>query len=151
MSKYEDAIKIMNERFNKDSPISIATTDGNRPSVRTVDGYYEEGAFYVVTYTLSNKMKQIEKNPNVAVCSIDWFNANGVGENLGWVKDEKNSSMMAKLHEAFASWYGNGHVNEDDKNTCLLRIRLTKGVVIDNEKKYGEWLYAVDFEKKTVD
>jgi len=50
MSKYEDAIKIMNERFNKDSPISIATTDGNRPSVRTVDGYYEEGRLILCSY-----------------------------------------------------------------------------------------------------
>ena len=52
MEKFDIAIKIMNERFGKDSPISIATMDGSRLSVRTVDGYYEDGAFYVVTYTL---------------------------------------------------------------------------------------------------
>jgi general stress protein 26 len=151
MSKYENAIKLMNERFGKDNPISIATMDGKRPAVRTVDGYYEEGAFYVVTYTLSSKMKQIEANPNVAVCSIEWFNGDGIGENLGWVKEEKNAVMMAKLRNVFASWYSNGHVNEDDKNTCLLRIRLGKGVITDHDKKYGDWLYVVDFENKTVE
>jgi len=59
MSKYENAVKLMIERFSKDNPIAIATMDGKRPAVRTVDGYYEDGAFYAVTYTLSDKMKQI--------------------------------------------------------------------------------------------
>jgi uncharacterized pyridoxamine 5'-phosphate oxidase family protein len=36
--------------------------------VRTVNSYYEDGAFYVVTYALSGKIKQIQKNANVAVC-----------------------------------------------------------------------------------
>jgi hypothetical protein len=115
-----------------------------------VDAYYEDGAFYVVTYALSNKMKQIDANPEVGVCAIDWFSGHGTGENLGWVRDEKNASMMTKLREAFAGWYSNGHVNEEDKNTSLLRIRLTDGIVIDNEKKYGEWQYVVDFAKKTA-
>ena len=150
MSKYDDAIKLMNERFGKDSLISIATKDGNRVSVRMVDGYYEDGAFYVVTYTLSGKMKQIEANPDVAVCGIEWFTGHGTGENLGWVRDESNTVIMAKLREAFASWYSGGHVNEDDKNTCLLRVRLTDGVITDHEKKYGEWQYQVDFVNRTA-
>ena len=150
MSKYDDAIKLMTERFGKDSLISIATKDGSRVSVRMVDAYYEDGIFYSVTYTLSNKMKQIEANPEVAVCGIEWFTGHGIGENLGWVRDEKNTAMMTKLREAFSAWYSNGHVNEEDKNTCLLRIHLTDGIVIDNEKKYGEWRYEVDFINKVV-
>ena len=149
MSKYDDAIKLMNERFGKDSLISIATVDGGRPYVRTVDGYYEDGAFYAVTYALSKKMKQIEAEPEVAVCG-EWFTGHGTGENLGWVRDEGNAAIMAKLREAFAAWYGNGHVDEDDKNTCLLRISLTDGVVIDNEKKYSEWQYTVDYVNKSA-
>jgi len=149
MSKYDDANKIMIERFGHDCLISIATVDGARPYVRTVDGFYEDGAFYVVTYTLSSKMKQIEANPDVAVCG-DWFTAHGIGENLGWVRAESNAAIMAKLREAFAAWYTGGHVNEDDPNTCVLRVRLTEGVVIDNDKKYGEWQYKVDFVNRTA-
>jgi len=151
MEKFDTAIKIMNERFGKDTPIAIATLDGSRPSVRTVSGYYEDGAFYVVTHMFSSKMKQIKANPEIAVCSIEYFSGHGIGENLGWVRDEGNAAMMAKLRKAFASWYTGGHVNEEDKNTCLLRIRLTDGVIIDDEKKYGdEWQYKVDFVKKTA-
>ena len=149
MSKYDDAIKIMIERFARDCLISVATVDGACPYVRTVDGYYEDGAFYIVTYALSRKMKQIEANPEVAICG-EWFTAHGIGENLGYVRDESNAAIMAKLREAFAAWYGNGHVNEDDPNTCVLRIRLTNGIIIDQEKKYGEWQYKVDFVKRTA-
>lgn len=77
-----EAQKIMNERFCKDSLIALATMDGTTPWVRTVNSFYEDGAFYVVTYGLSNKMKQIEKNPTVAICG-DWFTGHGIGENLG--------------------------------------------------------------------
>ena len=124
----QQAQKIMNERFHKDSLIALATTENGVPWVRTVDGFYEEGAFYVITYSLSNKMRQIQKNPNVAI-SGDWFTAQGVGDNLGHILDENNREMADKLRTAFAEWYQNGHINEADPNTCILRIRLTKGVL----------------------
>jgi len=149
MGKYDDAVKIMTERFSHDCLISVATVDGGKPYVRTVDGFYENGAFYTVTYALSKKIKQIQANPEVAVCG-DWFTAHGIGENLGWVRDERNAEMMKKLREVFSSWYKNGHVNESDQNTCLLRIKLSNGDLIDNDKKYGEWLFKVDFINKTV-
>ena len=69
--------EIMKERFGKDQIIAIATVQDGKPYVRNVDGYYEDGAFYVITYALSNKMKQIEENPHVAI-SGDWFTAHGI-------------------------------------------------------------------------
>lgn len=78
------ALEVLNERFGHDTLISLATLDGTMPSVRIVDGYYENDSFYTVTYALSNKMKQIETNSKVAICG-EWFTAHGVGENLGYV------------------------------------------------------------------
>ncbi len=135
MDKYNDAIRILNERFGSDTHLSLATLDGNSPSVRIVNAYYEEGAFYAVTYALSNKMRQIDTNPKVAICG-EWFTAHGIGENLGWVCGEKNTEMMAKLRVVFAEWYDNGHTNEEDPNTCLLRIRLTDGVLRNHGTKF---------------
>lgn len=66
----EEARKIMNGRFHKDALIALATVDGNIPCVRTVNSFYEDGAFYVITYAVSGKMKQIQKNPTVAICSV---------------------------------------------------------------------------------
>lgn len=126
---------IMEERFRCDSQIALATLDGGMPSVRTVNAYYEDGAFYVVTYAHSNKMRQIEKNPAVAVCG-DWFTGHGIGENLGHILDKKNEALARRLRAAFASWYGNGHTNEADPNTCILCIRLTDGVLFSHGVRY---------------
>jgi len=131
----KEALLRMNERFGHDTLISLATIDGSRPAVRTVNSYYEDGAFYTVTYALSNKMKQIKICPEVAICG-EWFTAHGIGENLGWVRDEKNAEIMSKLRTAFAEWYDNGHTNESDPNTCLLRIRLTDGILFHQGTKY---------------
>ena len=51
---------MMDERFGQDSIIAVATVKDGEPYVRNVNGYYENGAFYVITYALSEKMKQSE-------------------------------------------------------------------------------------------
>jgi len=149
MNIYENADKIMCERFAQDRLISVATVENGRPFVRTVDGFYEDGAFYVVTYTLSRKMKQIAANSEVAVCG-EWFTGHGIGENLGHVLTKDNEAMMEKLRKVFAAWYTGGHVDESDENTCLLCIRLTKGIITDHDMKYGERYYDVDFANKSA-
>jgi general stress protein 26 len=135
MTHNEKALSLMTERFGQDTLLSVATTDGNRPSVRIVDAYYEDGAFYIVTYALSGKMKQIKINPTVGVCG-EWFTAHGFGENLGHVLLPQNAVMMAKLRAVFAEWYDNGHTNESDPNTVLLRIRLTDGILFHHGEKF---------------
>ena len=142
MTKYEEALKAMDERFGHDALISVATLDGDRPAVRTVDGYYEDGAFYTVTHALSGKMRQIRANPKVAVCG-EWFTAHGIGENMGYIRAGQNTDIAARLRKAFAAWYDNGHTDESDPNTVILRIRLTDGVLFSHGTRYD-----VDFEKQ---
>jgi len=143
MDKYNAAIEIMVERFSKDSLIAIATTDGERLHNRMVDAYFYNGAFYVSTNTLSNKMKQIEANPEVAVCAVDWFSGHGIAKNLGWVLEPQNAEIRSKLREAF-SWYDHAN-NEQDKNCCFLEIRLTDGMLI---KDHHAVRYQIDFVNK---
>lgn len=126
---------ILTERFGKDSLIALATVSEGIPHVRTVDGVYMDGAFYVVTHALSGKMQQIGQNPVVAI-SGEWFTAHGVGENLGHVLLPENKAIMEILRAAFAAWYDNGHTNEADPNTCLLKLRLTDGVLFSNGTRY---------------
>ena len=52
----KEAQEIMNERFGKDSLIALATAVDGMPYVRTVNAYYENGAFYVITYAQSTKI-----------------------------------------------------------------------------------------------
>lgn len=115
--------------------IALATTADDLPYVRYVNAYYQDGAFYVITYALSGKMKQMAKNPAVAIAG-DWFTARGVGENLGYIRRPENAALEKKLREAFAEWIDNGHNNFDDVNTCILCIRLTEGVLFSHGTRY---------------
>ena len=92
----QEAKKIMDERFGHDTLLSLATTDQNIPYVRTVNAYYENGCFYIITYAASNKMKQIDHNPIVAVAG-EWFTAHGKGINLGWFCKKENHEIAQKL------------------------------------------------------
>lgn len=156
MTMYEEGIKLVEETFGngKDNIISLGTiarensSDGKpRPVVRSVDAYYEEGVFYVVTHGQSNKMLQISENPEVSVSGcMEMFTANGIGENLGWVLNSQNSEIRNKLRKAFAEWYDMAN-NEKDKNCCILAIHLTKGSLNVN---HWEKLYHLDFINKTI-
>ena len=131
----KEAQKIMEERFGKDNVISLATAEDNVPYVRSVNAYYEDKAFYVVTYGLSNKMKHIETNPMVAIAG-DWFTAHGKGVNLGTFGKPENAVLAAKLKLVFAEWIDNGHTDLNDENTCLLCIKLTEGVLFSHGTRY---------------
>lgn len=135
MKHNDETNAILTERFCKDSLIALATVEDGIPHVRTVNTVYIDGVFYVVTYSLSSKMQQIIKNPTVAV-SGEWFTAHGIGENLGHVLLSGNKAVMEILRDAFAAWYNNGHTNEADPNTCLLKITLTDGVLFSNGERY---------------
>ena len=155
MSMYEEGLQLIEEKFGngKDNVISLATIalepnpQGKpRPVVRSVDAYYEEGTFYVVTNAKSNKMKQIALNSEVSIAGcFEMFTANGVGENLGWVLDPKNVEIRTKLRTAFAKWYDMAN-NEKDENCCILAIHLTRGTLNIN---HWEKLYHLDFVNKT--
>lgn len=158
MSKYENAIKLM-EAFcgnGKDNLVALATISLSQdavghplPAVRMVDAYYEDGAFYISSSSWKNKTLEIEKNNRVSICGLDLFTAQGTAENLGWVKDEKNAEIRAKM-KAYFEWF-NDHGNEESPDSIVLRINLTEGVLTDNENKYGEWQYKVDFVNKTAE
>ena len=155
MNKYEEAMKQLDEKVgNKDGLISLSTialeagADGKgRPAARIVNAYYEDGAFYTVTYATSAKMSQIAQTPEVAICVIvENFTADGIGENLGWVCDEKNAEITPKLRKIFSEWYYEAN-NEEDVNCCILRIRLTKGLWNDAHKGIRN---EIDFVGKTT-
>lgn len=157
MNKYEKAMQLLEERCGngQDVDIALATIDITpgangvpRPAVRMVCAYYEEGVFYVSTDALKNKMQQIENNNEVGVCGLGWFTAQGIAENLGWVKDEKNAAILKKFKEVFG-WFAEVG-DEDNSNSIVLRITLTEATITDNEQKYGEWQYHVDFVNKTA-
>lgn len=135
MQPNDEIYGILNERFGKDTIIALATTNNGIPCVRNVNAYYENGAFYIITYARSNKIKQIEQNPTVAIAG-DWFTAHGQGVNLGWFGKHENVGIADKLRIAFKEWIDNGHNNFEDENTIILSINLTDGLLLSHGKRY---------------
>ena len=121
------------------------TIDSERLYNRIVDAYNENGTFYISTHVLSNKEKQIEANPEVAVYDIDWFSRHGKRKNLGWVLEPQNTEIRAKIRKEFV-WYDDV-TNEQDKNCCFLEIRLTDGMLI---KDHHAIRYQIDFENESA-
>ena len=131
----EQAEKIMTERFGKDTVLALATTEEAVPQVRFVNAYYERGCFYVITYALSNKMKQIEKNHLVGIAG-EWFTAHGEGINLGWFGEKENKGIAEKLKTAFAQWIDNGHNDFEDRNTVILCVKITDAMLFSHGTRY---------------
>lgn len=131
----EETEKIMAERFGKDNVIALATTMDNIPYVRSVNAYYEDRAFYMITHGLSNKMRQIAQNPLVAIAG-DWFTAHGTAVNLGYFGKPENAEIAAKLRAAFTEWIDNGHNDFDDENTVILCVELIDGLLFSHGTRY---------------
>ncbi len=80
-------------------------------------------------------MRQIAENPMVAV-SGEWFTAHGKGIHLGYFYNKENTKTAQKLKTVFAAWIDNGHNDFNDRNTCILCVRLTDGVLFSHGKRY---------------
>lgn len=125
MTLYEKSLVILDELFGKDFIFSLATVNEDKPSIRVIDTYYEEGALWGVTYALSNKVMAIEKNPNVALCNM-FYSFNGKAFNMGHPLKEENKAIREKLIKVFEPWYF-AHNNEADAHMCYIKIELEAG------------------------
>ncbi len=135
MKLNDEVKKILTERFGRDTLIALATESNGKPYVRTVNACYEDGAFYVITHALSNKMRQLAQNPAAAIAG-EWFTAYGKGVNLGYIEKEENRRIADRLKDAFASWLNNGHVDLQDENTVLLCVKLENGTLYVHGTRY---------------
>jgi general stress protein 26 len=144
MNVWEDSLRVMTELFAKDCQFSLATAIDNVPSVRVVDTFYDNEAFYIVTYAQSQKAREIEGNAHVSLCR-ELYRFSGTAQNIGHPLNAHNSEIREKLIRAFEPWYFK-HNNEQDENMCYIRINLKSGFFY----KDGQG-YAVDFMQKTAD
>ena len=131
----KEAEQIMIERFGRDTIIALATTENEMPYVRYVNAYYENGAFYIITHALSNKMQHIKADPVVAIAG-EWFTAHGNSIRLGYFGKIENGMIAEKLKKVFTEWIDNGHTDFDDENTIILRVELTDGLLFSHDTGY---------------
>lgn len=144
MDKYKKCLEIMEQLFGKDFIFYLATSNTDIPSLRVVDTYFYNGAFWVVTYSESKKAVEIMNNPNIAICK-DLYSFKGKAFNEGHPLDEKNKKIRAKLIEAFKPWYFQ-HNNENDKNMCFVKFAPESGFFYKDGTGY-----KADFKNKEVE
>ncbi len=125
MGIYEKALCTMNELFAKDCQFAMATVKDNKPSVRIVDTFFEDNSFYVVTYSKSQKVRELEENSEVSLCN-EFYRFNGNAYNIGHPLLEENKDLREKLIKVFEPWYF-AHNNENDENMCYVKIQLEDG------------------------
>lgn len=156
MNRYEEGMKLIEESCGngKDNVIALSTLaaepqgEENRPRVRDVDAYYEDGVFYVTTSALAQKTQQIARNSAVAFSVyLEGISGIGIGENLGWVLDPKNAAIREKLRAAFADWYD--QANDEQSELCIiLAIRVTRCAIF---RDHGAVRYSLDLVNRTAE
>ncbi len=138
-----EAVKAMETLYGQDVPMSLATAEGEKPNIRVVDVYFENGAFYTVTHKKSNKMLEIARNPNVALNHL-LFVARGTAEDKGHPLAKGNEALRETLMRVFEKFYSR-HVDEHDPDTCILKITPAWALVFTDDHKY-----IADFASKTA-
>jgi len=141
MNYFEESLHIMNELYGHDVAMPLATVNDGKANIRVVNAYYKDKAFYITTYALSNKMKEIAVNPYVAI-NHNLFVSHGVGKNIGNPLDENNKELREELRKVFCEFYDK-HVNEKDNNTCILKIDVNDALVFAHDYKY-----VIDFKNE---
>ena len=145
MTDFENAINVMTDLFSKDYQFALATCDNNIPSLRFVDTYFDGYAFYIVTYALSQKVRDIAGNSNVSLYSRRMYSFSGIADNIGHPLMPVNAQIRDTLTKAFEPWYFM-HNDESDSNMCYLKIQPATGFF----HKDGTG-YKINFIEKTVE
>jgi hypothetical protein len=135
MNYFDECLNIIKKTYSRDVVMPLATINGNKPNLRVVNAYFKDDSFFVATHRSYNKMKEIEKNPHVAL-THNMFVAYGIGKDIGHPLDPENKELREALKQVFNTFY-DGHVHESDKDTCFLKITLTNAVVYANNYRYS--------------
>lgn len=122
---YEKGLSVLSDLFGKDCTFTLATSANNKPSLRVIDTYYEEGVFWIVTYAKTQKVKEIEANPDVAICN-NFQKFQGKAYNAGHPLSENNREIRETLIKVFEPWYF-AHNNEKDENMCYVKFMPESG------------------------
>lgn len=143
MKTYQDAMDVARELFAQDNVFAMATTSGQLPSVRMVDAYLDEDAFYLVTHSNSRKVQEIEANANVSL-SKDLHRFFGKASNLGHPFDDANAAVKEKIAELLPNRHFD-RLDPNDPTLVIIKVDLNAGFF--HKDGLG---YDVNFKRKRL-
>lgn len=136
--------EILKEKYSQDTILLIVTAKDNVPSVRSVDSFYYDGSFWIVTDTRTNYVKEIQSNKYTMISDGGhnrfWCEADVTGHPL----DEKNKDIREVYLKVFHHWYKEVN-NEDLETVCFVKVTPYKGYI--HKDKLG---YKFDIKEDKV-
>jgi uncharacterized pyridoxamine 5'-phosphate oxidase family protein len=128
--------EILEEKYCNDTILLIATAKDSVPSVRSVDSFYHDGSFWIVTDTRANYVKEILNNKKVMISDAGhnrfWCDAMVTGHPL----DDKNKSIREVFLTVFKNWYKEVN-NEELSSVCYIKATPYKGYVHKDKTGYS--------------
>lgn len=139
-----DVESILREKYKEDTILLIATANNNIPTVRSIDTFYYQGSFYIVTDTSCNYVQEVINNENVMLSDGGHNRFWCKGEMIGHPLQEKNKEIRDVYMKVFHHWYK--EVNNEELDTvCYIKATPYKGYI--HKDKVG---YSFDVLKDTV-
>ncbi|MDX9807017.1 MAG: hypothetical protein RBS87_00475 [Acholeplasma sp.] len=131
-------------KYQADTILLIATGKEYIPTVRSVDSFFFEDSFWIVTNLACNYVKEIQSNPFVMI-------SDG-GHNRFWCKavvtghplDEINLPIREVFLKVFHHWYKEVN-NEALTSVCYVKATPYKGYIHKDKKGY-----TFNMEENTV-
>ena len=98
---FEKEKKELFDKIGKTYNMVLSASYEGNVSSRTVSVILLNEKFYITSMG-SEKLEQIEKNPNIALCA-DTIQIKGTGKILGYASDKKNKEIMAEYKNILPS------------------------------------------------
>lgn len=144
--KSSGLLDIIKEKYEHDTILVVATSRDNVPNVRSVDSFFYDGSFWIVTDLRANYAKEIKNNPYVMISDAGhnrfWCKASIVGHPL----DESNLEIRKVYEKVFHNWYHEVN-NEEIDTVCYIKVTPYKGYV--HKDKLG-YTFDLTLDKVTI-
>lgn len=146
METYKEGKKVLFGALGNSAKMVLATSVNDEVSARTMSIVICGEKFFFQTDAGMDKVKEIEQNPNVALCSKG-YQIKGRCKSLGHPLLEENKWFIDLFREFYPNAYEKySHLS----NECVYEITPVKAKIwksLDQEV----WIEYLDFEEETVE
>lgn len=144
---YEKSVKLMFEKLGNYKIMALASSVNDYVMVRNVSCLFYDEKVYFKTDKNFRKTKQLEQNPNVALC---WSGVQieGVALNKGLVVEERDRKFE-KLYKEYLWGSYNKYSHEDSE--ILIEVTPKFVEIWDTSEENFAYQIFIDFVKKEVE
>jgi uncharacterized pyridoxamine 5'-phosphate oxidase family protein len=141
---FDGAVAAMFEKLGEGKIIALASSLGDRVSVRNVSGLFYDGRIFFKTDINFPKTAQLLANPNVAVCF--WgVQIEGIAKNHGLVTEEPGRVFEKRYKKIWDKSY-NAYAHEDSE--ILVEVVPVFAEIWDQDENDRGFQTLLDFKTR---